>query len=205
LLVNLLLYRVLWGLGVTPWERMQAFGADQVSLMFDREEKGRQPPFGAALDLGCGTGFWSVHLAERGWDVTGVEIVPKALRAARDRVQKAGVEVRFLEGSVAALRDAGVGSGFRLVLDFGTVHGLAPGEVKAAAREVSAVTTNDATLLMYTFSPGRKGPTPRGLSREEVEAAYAGWRVVDEQSFDASGMPAVFKKANPRWYRLRHD
>ncbi len=203
--MNLLLYRVLWGLGVTPWERMQAFGAEQVSLMFDREEKGRQPPFGAALDLGCGTGFWSVHLAERGWDVTGVEIVPKALRAARDRVQKAGVEVRFLEGSVAALRDAGVGSGFRLVLDFGTVHGLAPGEVKAAAREVSAVTTNDATLLMYTFSPGRKGPTPRGLSREEVEAAYAGWRVVDEQSFDASGMPAVFKKANPRWYRLRHD
>jgi SAM-dependent methyltransferase len=205
LLVNLLLYRVLWGLGVTPWERMQAFGAEQVSLMFDREEQGREPPFGAALDLGCGTGFWSVHLAERGWDVTGVEIVPKALRAARDRVQKAGVEVRFLEGSVAALRDAGVGSGFRLVLDFGTVHGLAPAEVKAAAREVSAVTTNDATLLMYTFSPGRKGPTPRGLSREEVEAAYAGWRVVDEQSFDASGLPAVFKRANPRWYRLRHD
>ena len=203
--MNLLLYRVLWGLGVTPWERMQAFGAEQVSLMFDREEKGRQPPFGAALDLGCGTGFWSVHLAERGWDVTGVEIVPKALRAARDRVQKAGVEVRFLEGSVAALRDAGVDSGLRLVLDFGTVHGLAPAEVKAAAREVSAVTTNDDTLLMYTFSPGRKGPTPRGLSREEVEAAYAGWRVVDEQSFDASGMPAVFKKANPRWYRLRHD
>jgi hypothetical protein len=91
------------------------------------------------------------------------------------------------------------------VLDFGTVHGLAPAEVKAAAREVSAVTTNDATLLMYTFSPGRKGPTPRGLSREEVEAAYAGWRVVDEQSFDASGLPAVFKRANPRWYRLRHD
>ncbi len=203
--MNLLLYRILWGLGVTPWERMQAFGAEQVSLMFDREEKGRQPPFGAALDLGCGTGFWSVHLAERGWDVTGVEIVPKALRAARDRVQKAGVEVRFLEGSVAALRDAGVGSGFRLVLDFGTMHGLAPAEVKAVAREVSAVTADNATLLMYTFSPGRKGPTPRGLSREEVEAAYAGWRVVDEQSFDASGMPAVFKKANPRWYRLRHD
>ncbi len=203
--MNLLLYRVLWGLGVTPWERIQAFGAEQVSLMFDREEQGRQPPYGAALDLGSGTGFWSVNLAERGWDVTGVEIVPKALRAARERAEQAGVEVRFLEGSVTALRDTGVGSGFRLVLDFGTVHGLAPAEVKAVAREVSAVATDDATLLMYAFSPGRKGPTPRGLSREEVEAAYAGWSVVDEQPFDASGMPAVFKKANPRWYRLRRD
>ncbi len=203
--MNVFLYRVLWGLGLTPWERMQAFGAEQVSLMFDREEQGRQPPYGAALDLGSGTGFWSVNLAERGWDVTGVEIVPKALRAARERAHKAGVEVRFLEGSVAALRDTGVGSGFRLVLDFGTVHGLTPGEVKTVTREVSAVATDDATLLMYAFSPGRKGPTPRGLSRDEVETAYAGWRVVDEQHFDASGMPAVFKKANPRWYRLRRD
>ncbi len=203
--MNVFLYRVLWGLGLTPWERMQAFGAEQVSLMLDREEQGRQPPYGAALDLGSGTGFWSVNLAERGWDVTGVEIVPKALRAARERAHKAGVEVRFLEGSVAALRDTGVGSGFRLVLDFGTVHGLTPGEVKTVTREVSAVATDDATLLMYAFSPGRKGPTPRGLSRDEVETAYAGWRVLDEQHFDASGMPAVFKKANPRWYRLRRD
>ncbi len=202
--MNVFLYRVLWGLGLTPWEHRQAW-AEQVSLMFDREEQESQPPYGAALDLGCGTGFWSVHLAERGWDVTGIEIVPKALRAARERAQKAGVEVRFLEGSVAALRDAGVGSGFRLVLDFGTVHGLAPAEVKAVAREVNAVTADDATLLMYAFSPGRKGPTPRGLSREEVETAYAGWRVVDEQPFDVSGMPAIFKKANPRWYRLRRD
>ena len=202
--MNVLLYRVLWGLGLTPWERRQAW-AEQVSTMFDREEQERQPPRGAALDLGCGTGFWSIQLAERGWEVTGIEIVPKALRAARERAQKAGVEVRFLEGSVAALRDAGVGSGFRLVLDFGTVHGLSPAEVKAVAREVSAVATDDATLLMYTFSPGRKGPTPRGLGREEVEAAYAGWRVTDEQPFDASDMPALFGKANPRWYRLRRE
>ena len=197
--MNVLLYRVLWGLGLTPWERMHT---EQVSAMLDREEQERQPPYGAALDLGCGTGIWSVDLAERGWDVTGVEIVPKALRAAQERAQKAGVKVRFLKDSVAALRDAGVGSGFRLVLDFGTVHGLTPGEVKTVAREVSAVTSDDATLLMYAFSPGRKGPTPRGLSREEVEAAYAGWTVVDEQPFDVSDMPALFKKANPRWYRL---
>jgi SAM-dependent methyltransferase len=200
-----LVYRFLYGLGLTPWERVQAFGAEQVSAMFDREEQGRQPPYGAALDLGCGTGSWSVQLAERGWDVTGVEIVAKPLRAARERAQKAGIEVRFLEGSVAALRDTGVGSGFRLVLDFGTVHGLAPAEVKAVAREVSAVTTDDATLLMYTFSPARRGPIPRGLSREEVEKAYAGWRVVDEQPFDASDAPALFKKTNTRWYRLRRD
>ncbi len=139
----------------------------------------------------------------RGWDVTCVEIAPKALRAARDGAQKAGVEVQFLKGSVAALRDRGAGSGFRLVLDFGTVHGLTPGQVNTVAREVSAVTTDDATLLMYAFSPGRKGPTPRGLSREEVAAAYAAWRVVDEQPCAYPTCPHSSRKANPRRYRLR--
>ncbi len=60
--MNVLLYKVLWGLGVTPWEDRQAW-AEQVSAMFDHEEQGRQPPYGAALDLGCGTGIWSVDLA----------------------------------------------------------------------------------------------------------------------------------------------
>jgi SAM-dependent methyltransferase len=196
-------YRVLYGLGISPWDRVLGFGAEQVATMFDRVEQGRQPPFGAALDLGCGTGGWSVRLAQRGWDVTGVEIVPKAMRAARKRAQEAGVDVRFIEASVTALQDARVGSEFRLVLDFGTSHGLAPAEVKVVAGEVSAVTTEEATLLMYAFSPGRRGPIPRGLSRAEVEAAYAGWSVVDEQPFDAA--PALFKTTDPRWYRLRRD
>ncbi|MCC2643940.1 MAG: Methyltransferase type 11 [Nitrospira sp.] len=41
--------------------------------MFDREERERQPPYGPALDLGCGTGMQAVELARRGWQVTAVE------------------------------------------------------------------------------------------------------------------------------------
>ncbi len=61
--MNVLLYRVLWGLGVTPWERRQAW-AKQVYAMLDREEQERRPPYGAALDLGWGTGIWAVDLAD---------------------------------------------------------------------------------------------------------------------------------------------
>ncbi len=179
--------------------------AEQVSAMFDREESGRQPPYGPALDLGCGTGIWSVHLAERGWDVTGVEIVPKALRAARERAQTAGVEVRLVQGDVTALQAVGVGSGFRLVLDFGTVHGLTQAQREAVGREVSAVAAADATLLMYAFAPGRRGPLPRGASRGDIEAAYPGWKVIDEEACDVSEAPRLFRKADPRWYRLRRD
>ncbi len=46
--------------------------------------------------------------------MTGIDIVEKALRRARERVQQAGVEMRLVHGDVTNLRAAGIGSGFRL-------------------------------------------------------------------------------------------
>ncbi len=199
-----LFYKFQYLVGMTPWERMPSLpiGAQAVALL-DREESGREPPYGRALDLGCGTGHWSVRLAQHGWEVTGIDIVPKALRTARERARRASVEVQFVDGSITALSAAGIGSGFRLVLDFGVVHGLPPEDVRAVAREVMAVTTEDATLLMYAFSPGHRGPLPRGISREEIEQAYGGWTITDEKAFDLTGAPRFVQKAQPRFYRLR--
>lgn len=198
-------YKVLYRLGFTPWERMPTLPvAKQAAAMLDREDSERAPPYGQALDLGCGSGIWSIELAKRGWQVTGIDIVPRAVRAARERAQEAGVDVRFLQGDMAALRAAGVGSGFGLVLDFGAVHGLSEPQRESVGQEVSAVASADATLVMYAASPGRRGPLPRGTSREEVEAAYPDWKVIDEVAFDVSG-GCPLKNAAPRWYRLRRD
>jgi len=106
-------YKLLYRVGLRPWERLPMLpAAEQISALFDREENGRQPPYGQALDLGCGSGIWSVELARRGWHVTGVDLVSKAVRAAGERARQAGVEARFLEGDVTALRATGVGSGY---------------------------------------------------------------------------------------------
>jgi SAM-dependent methyltransferase len=201
-----LFYRALYRIGLTPWERMPMLPvAEQVSSLFDRVETGLEPPYGHALDLGCGSGIWAVELSQRGWQVTGIDVVPKAIRGARERARAAGVEARFIEGDAAELQAAGVGSGFRLVLDFGTVHGLSETKREAVARELSACTTADATVLMYAAAPGRRGPLPRGASRADIEAIYDGWSVVDDRTFDASGAPGSFQKAAPRWYRLRRQ
>lgn len=197
-------YKFQYLVGLTPWERMPSLpiGKQAVALL-DGVESGRQPPYGRMLDLGCGTGYWSVRLAQRGWDVTGVDIVPKAVRTARERARRAGVKVQFVEGSITALTTAGIGSGFRLILDFGVVHGLPPEQVRAVSREVTAVATEDTTLLMYAFSPGRRGPLPRGISREEIAQAYSGWTIADEVAFDLAEAPRFVQKARPRFYQLR--
>ena len=156
--------------------------------MFAREEQRRKHPYRTALDLGCGSGNWSIRLAQRGWNVTGVDIVQKAIRDARARAKVADVQARFVQGSITALRAADIGSGFTLVLDFGAVHGLTPEEVRDTAEGVSEVTADDAVLLMYAASPGGwRGPLPRGLSRAEIEDAYAGWTVVDDYPFELGG------------------
>lgn len=115
-----LAYRILYAIGFTPWEQMaQPQIANQMADLFAREEEGREPPYGSALDLGCGSGIWAVELARRGWQVTGLDFVPKALRRARSRAQQAGVELPLLKGDVTDLGAAGVGSAFELLLDFG--------------------------------------------------------------------------------------
>ncbi len=205
-----LFYRFAYRFGFTPWERAATHppAAEQIGAMFDREESGREPPYGRALDLGCGTGIWSVELAARGWQVTGIDIVPKAVRVARERARGAGVDVRVVQGDITRLQAAGVGSGFRLVWDFGTVHGLSQAQREAVGRAVTAVTAAtaaDATMLMLAWAPGRRGPLPRGVSRGDIEAAFPGWRVTSEEPFDTSGLPRPLRNVAPRCYRLRRN
>ena len=97
-------YTMAHSIGFRPWELMAELPIhEQIGALFDREEAERHPPFGPALDIGCGTGIWSVELASRGWQVTGIDIVPAALRKAGARVHEAGVNVRLVHGDITAL------------------------------------------------------------------------------------------------------
>jgi len=48
---------------------------------------------GRALDVGCGEGADAIWLAERGWQVTGVDLSPVALERARGHADLAGERV----------------------------------------------------------------------------------------------------------------
>lgn len=99
-------YRLFYRLGFHPWEDLAEHPpfADKLTELFAREESGREPPFGPALDLGCGSAVWGVKLAERGWQVTGVDLVERSLERARERVRDVGVEIRLVRGDVTDLR-----------------------------------------------------------------------------------------------------
>jgi SAM-dependent methyltransferase len=199
-------WRFAYSIGFHPWEDAVTDPpfVEKASELFDREEQGREPPYGLALDLGTGSGIWGIQLAKRGWQVTGIDFVEKALRRARDRVQNAGVAMRLIHGDVTALRAAGVGQGFRLVLDTGTFHDLDMVQREAVGREVSAVAAADATVLLLVW-PKRWRPLIRGASRREVEAAFPGWKVtnVEPSHFRLPKVLELLLKPDEHWYRLR--
>ncbi len=208
-------YRLAYTIGFHPWEDLAdnpRFARTLLELVA-REEGGNGPPYGTALDIGTGSAVWGVELAKRGWAVTGVDIVEKALRRARERIEAAGVEMRLVHGSVTGLREAGVGSGFRLLLDTGTFHGLTDSQRTAMGKEVSAVAAPDATVILDCFAPRRRGPLPRGASRSDVERAFPGcerafpgWRITDVEVADTEpdGIARLFK-FDEVFYRLQRS
>ncbi len=60
---------------------------------------------GALLDAGCGTGLFSVAMAQRGFEVTAIDIAPRMVQAARKMAQQEGVadQIRFLEGDIESV------------------------------------------------------------------------------------------------------
>ena len=162
-------YELAYRIGFHPWEDAanQPSFNEKLAELLEHEERGRAQPYGLALDIGTGSGIWATRLAQRGWQVTGVDLAETALHRAGDRVQEAGVDVRLVHGDVTALRHAGVGSGFQLVLDTGTFHGLNGAQREAMGREVRAISTDGVTVLMLAWAPRRRGtrrrtpPAPR--------------------------------------------
>ncbi|WP_203337601.1 class I SAM-dependent methyltransferase [Nocardioides limicola] len=194
-------YRILYAVGFTPWEADSENAAPEFRTLIDRVEGGLERPFGAALDLGCGRGRWSLELAERGWDVTGIDVVPKAVLDARRRAEEAGVAARFVEGSVTALGNADLGTGYRLVVDVECFNHLSDEDRAAVGSGVDAVAEPDAEIVLLVWSRARRGPFPPGATREDVAAAFPGWRIVDELAYQAR-LPLPLRGINPRWYRL---
>jgi 2-polyprenyl-3-methyl-5-hydroxy-6-metoxy-1,4-benzoquinol methylase len=109
-------YRILYKLGITPWEHDEA--PEQLKKLIEE----RATPAGRALDIGCGTGSDAVYLAEQGWAVTAVDGVGQALSKARARAQSRGVQVSWVQGNVCRLEQLDIGNDFDLMLDRGCFH-----------------------------------------------------------------------------------
>jgi SAM-dependent methyltransferase len=192
-------YDVAYRLGMTPWEKYGAANADSVAAVLDREEADRRRPLGRALDLGCGRGQYTPELARRGWDVVGIDIVRPAVEAARE-AETDGAE--YVVGDVTDLTAYGLGT-FDFFLDVGCFQGLDAEQRLAVAQGVTELANPGATLLMLAFGPTRLRSVIEGVSRAEVEDAFAGWEMLSVEPAGTASLGWPMSRTSPQWYRLR--
>jgi SAM-dependent methyltransferase len=195
-------YRTAYLLGLNVWERASPTG-DLVELV-----GGASPaPPARALDIGCGTGTDSIYLAQHGWEVTGIDMVPKALAMARRKARAAGVSPRFVKGDVTHLRDVGVGDGYTLLLDFGCFHTIPPDRRDAYVDGVSGVAAPGSTFLLCGFArPPRPAPMRAGLTAEEVRRRFDGarWELVSAEPVSADALSVAGRQVDQRFELWRY-
>ena len=124
---------------------------------FAEEVAGLAP--GRALDLACGEGRNAVWLAERGWEVTGVDFSDVALVKAAQLATSRGVEVEWVVADV--LDDDPVAGAFDLVV---VLYLQLPGEAMLRAiRGAASAVAPGGTLLVLghdsaNIADGHGGP-----------------------------------------------
>ena len=184
-------YNIAYKIGYSPWD----LGPPMPELVDIVEGENRLTP-GRAVDLGCGAGSKSVYLAQHGWQVTGVDIAPEAIKRARKKAAENGLDIEFVVADLVDLRPEDVSGPYDFLLDFGCAHSLRDEAKARYAEGIARIAAPGATLYLFAFTKG-----PLSVRPEEVDTAFAPhWDLV-------SAEPGVIRRtdkwdAGPTWYRM---
>jgi ubiquinone/menaquinone biosynthesis C-methylase UbiE len=147
-------------------------------------------PPGRAIDLGCGTGTNVITLAQNGWNVTGVDFIPKAIRIAKRKLKNANLHADLRVGDVTNLR--GITAPFDLALDIGCFHGLENKSKYLDALD-RLLAPGGHWLLYGFFKPASLHPGP-GLDAASVDLIHArGFSMLSRtDGFDKKNRPSAW-------------
>lgn len=112
-----------------------------------------------AIDLGCGEGFYSIYLASKGFDVTGIDISEKAIQYAKENATSYEVNVRFVAMDVAALEQ--LNEKFDFALEWGLMHQIMPQQRQKYVEGVAGLLNKGGKYLSVCYneqSPEFGGP-----------------------------------------------
>jgi SAM-dependent methyltransferase len=83
---------------------------------------------GRALDIGCGSGTYSIYLAERGYQVTAIDFMPPAITMLQTRIAGSDLAIEAIQADVGKWS---ADHPFDIVLDVGCLH--TPGTIELGA------------------------------------------------------------------------
>jgi 2-polyprenyl-3-methyl-5-hydroxy-6-metoxy-1,4-benzoquinol methylase len=162
-MIRRLIYDFWYLTGRTPWDT----GISPPELLATLEHTSA----GRALDLGCGTGTNAITMAERGWQVVGVDFSRRAILQARRKARRANLEIEFHQHTVTALQH--MQEPFDLVLDIGCFHGLAQAERASYAAHITRLLHPLGTYLLYSWIGDPVDPALARSTETDIISLFA--------------------------------
>ncbi len=167
--------------GVPPWE----IDGPQSEIVHLAE---RGEIRSAVLDAGCGTGENALYLAEIGFEVVGIDIVPSAIEKAFGKAKGRSPAPTFLVWDALDLEL--LERRFNSVIDSGFFHVLPDKTHPVFVKSLVSVLNPGGTYFMMCFSehePSSWGP--RRVTQAQIRETFnKGWRIdyIREAKFDTN-------------------
>ena len=143
------------------------------------------------MDIGCGTGTNVITLAKAGWQVTGVDFAPRAIKLARQKIKSQNIQAELSVNDATNLR--GINGVFDLVLDIGCFHSIPKdGQIKYLA-QLDQILAPNGFWLMYGFlNPGTL-PSAPGLAEADISLISSQLTLVSRRDgFDKRERPSAW-------------
>ena len=180
--------------GDAPWD----IGGPQPALV---ELISGLPLLEPVLDLGSGSGDHAIWIAQQGFDVVGLELIPSAVALSKRRASSltkdiAG-KVEFVVGD--ALHPGTLGREFGSIVDSGFYHLFEPDVCERFASELKSALTPGGRYYILAFAIDFPIPdVPRGITEAELSRNFSpdnGWKTLAlcaaEFSSRMGSVPAV--------------
>lgn len=146
----------------------------------------QQNPPGRALDLGCGTGTNVITLAKHGWTATGVDFIPKVIRAARKNAIKADVQANFFIDDVTKLNK--IQGPFELLLDIGCYQSLDQAGMVSYRRNIQRLLIPGGAFLIYLFFQSNQTSFGSGVTENDLTPFLSFLDLVERQEGTERGL-----------------
>jgi cyclopropane fatty-acyl-phospholipid synthase-like methyltransferase len=184
-----------------PWHE-----AEPPELLVEALDQRAQP--GAALDIGCGAGTYSIYMAQRGYQVTALDFMPQAVAMLQQKITNLKLNIDVMRADIGAWETA---KQFDVVLDIGCLH--TPGTIEYLHYKQCVLNwlAPDGDFILLHF--GRRGwwdcwpigPT-RKFKNELVELFQPELELVEYRPRHLDDMPLIVGRSaevGRYWFRRK--